>query len=106
MSLVSRKGDTTLVATITELIQPGVVFTTFHRPETGAKVGNTEISDWATNCPEYNVTAVGVTPENHRSGWQLKFAERAEEQGRIQKIAAFKAPCWRGASGPPCLSPS
>ena len=47
-----------------------VVYTTFHNPETGANVVTTENSDWATNCPEYKVTAVEVEPANHRSKWQ------------------------------------
>ena len=38
----------------------GVVYTTFHHPVTGANVVTTENSDWATNCPEYKVTAVQV----------------------------------------------
>jgi len=80
VSLVSRKGDTTLRAAITDRIQPGVVYTTFHRPETGANVVTTEISDWATSCPEYKVTAVEVSPATHRSEWQRKFEERAAGQ--------------------------
>ena len=35
-------------------------YTTFHHPVTGANVVTTEHSDWATNCPEYKVTAVQV----------------------------------------------
>jgi formate dehydrogenase major subunit len=38
----------------------GVVYTTFHYPVTGANVVTTDNSDWATNCPEYKVTAVQV----------------------------------------------
>ena len=38
----------------------GVVYTTFHHPVTGANVVTTENSDWATNRPEYKVTAVQV----------------------------------------------
>jgi formate dehydrogenase major subunit len=68
--LRSRKGETTLKAFITEKIPAGVVYTTFHNPETGANVVTTENSDWATNCPEYKVTAVEVEPANHRSKWQ------------------------------------
>ncbi len=83
VSLASRKGDITLKATITERVQPGVVYTTFHNPETGANVVTTEYSDWATSCPEYKVTAVEVTPATHRSEWQRGFEERAKEQGRI-----------------------
>jgi formate dehydrogenase major subunit len=53
VSLKSRKGDITLRATITTRVQPGVVYTTFHNPETGANVVTTEYGDWATDCPEY-----------------------------------------------------
>jgi formate dehydrogenase major subunit len=83
VSLASRKGDITLSAKITERVQPGVVYTTFHDPETGANVVTTEYSDWATNCPEYKVTAVQVAPAVHRSKWQDQFDERAKEQGKI-----------------------
>ena len=83
VSLASRKGDTTLKATITERVQTGVVYTTFHDPETGANVVTTEYSDWATNCPEYKVTAVQVAPAIHRSKWQHGFEKRAKQQGKI-----------------------
>ena len=83
VSLTSRKGDITLEAKITERVQPGVVYTTFHDPETGANVVTTEYSDWATSCPEYKVTAVQVAPAVHRSKWQEGFDKRAKEQGRI-----------------------
>ncbi|RLA29274.1 MAG: formate dehydrogenase subunit alpha [Gammaproteobacteria bacterium] len=83
VSLASRKGDITLTAIITERVQPGVVYTTFHDPETGANVVTTEHSDWATSCPEYKVTAVQVAPAVHRSKWQHQFDERASKQGKI-----------------------
>jgi formate dehydrogenase major subunit len=83
VSLTSRKGDISLEAKITERVQPGVVYTTFHDPETGANVVTTEYSDWATNCPEYKVTAVQVAPAVHRSKWQHEFEERAKVQGKI-----------------------
>jgi formate dehydrogenase major subunit len=57
---MSRAGETVLRATVTERMQPGVVYTTFHFPESGANVITTDNSDWATNCPEYKVTAVQV----------------------------------------------
>jgi formate dehydrogenase major subunit len=38
------------------------VYTTFHFPESGANVITTDFSDWATNCPEYKVTAVEIAP--------------------------------------------
>ncbi len=83
VSLASRKGEITLRAQVTTRVQPGVVYTTFHNPETGANVVTTEYSDWATNCPEYKVTAVQVTPASHRSKWQQEFEEREKAQSVI-----------------------
>ena len=79
LSVRSRKGETTLPAKVSERMAPGVVYTTFHHPETGANVVTTELSDWATSCPEYKVTAVEVKPANHRSEWQKHYAETVEE---------------------------
>jgi len=86
VSLTSRKGEIALHATITDRVQPGVVYTTFHNPETGANVVTTEYSDWATNCPEYKVTAVQVAPASHRSNWQREFEENAKRQGKILEV--------------------
>ncbi|MFF3464165.1 formate dehydrogenase subunit alpha [Streptomyces sp. NPDC002619] len=60
VTLASRVGSTTLKAKVSDRMPPGVVYTTFHHPVTGANVVTTENSDWATNCPEYKVTAVQV----------------------------------------------
>ena len=60
VSLKSRVGETVLRAQLTERMQPGVVYTTFHHPGSATNVVTTELSDWATNCPEYKVTAVQV----------------------------------------------
>jgi formate dehydrogenase major subunit len=62
VKLASRVGETTLRALLTDDVLPGVVYTTFHFPVSGANVITTDFSDWATNCPEYKVTAVEVTP--------------------------------------------
>ncbi len=83
VSLTSRKGEITLEAKVTERVQPGVVYTTFHDPETGANVVTTEYADWATSCPEYKVTAVQVAPAVHRSRWQVDFEKRRKEQERL-----------------------
>ena len=80
VGVVSRAGETTLRARITERVQPGVVYTTFHHPESGANVVTTENSDWATNCPEYKVTAVQVMPVFHSSEWQSRFKRFTEQQ--------------------------
>jgi formate dehydrogenase major subunit len=66
VDLSSRVGSTTLRAEVSERMPPGVVYTTFHHPVTGANVVTTENSDWATNCPEYKVTAVQVGVANVR----------------------------------------
>jgi len=79
----SRAGETTLHAKITERVAPGVVYTTFHHPLTQANVVTTDNSDWATNCPEYKVTAVQVSPSNGPSEWQEQYRELAENSRRI-----------------------
>jgi formate dehydrogenase major subunit len=82
--LASRSGETTLRAEITERVSPGVVYTTFHHPDTQANVVTTDYSDWATNCPEYKVTAVQVMPSNGPSDWQEHYTELAARSRRIE----------------------
>jgi len=80
--IASRAGETVLRAVITDRVQPGVVYTTFHFPSSGANVITTDNSDWATNCPEYKVTAVQVSHVREPSEWQKEyraFAARQEE---------------------------
>jgi formate dehydrogenase major subunit len=62
VKLSSRVGETIMHARITDSVPAGVVYTTFHFPESGANVITTDYSDWATNCPEYKVTAVEISP--------------------------------------------
>ena len=80
MGIKSRAGETVLRAVVTERVQPGVVYTTFHHPESGANVVTTDNSDWATNCPEYKVTAVQVTRVTQPSEWQRSYGEFTEQQ--------------------------
>jgi formate dehydrogenase major subunit len=75
VGVASRTGETVLRALVTERVQPGVVYTTFHFPESGANVVTTENSDWATNCPEYKVTAVQVIKVTEPESWQQRFRE-------------------------------
>ncbi|QDY99004.1 formate dehydrogenase subunit alpha [Nitratireductor mangrovi] len=81
----SRAGETTLRALVTDRVAPGVVYTTFHHPDTQANVVTTEYSDWATNCPEYKVTAVQVSPSNGPSDWQVEYEEQARRSRRIAR---------------------
>jgi formate dehydrogenase major subunit len=85
--LASRTGETTLRVTVTDRVAPGVVYTTFHHPATQANVVTTEYSDWATNCPEYKVTAVQVVPSNGPSEWQESYASWSEKSRRINRVA-------------------
>ena len=80
IGITSRAGDTVLRAKITERVQPGVVYTTFHHPESGANVITTENSDWATNCPEFKVTAVQVSKVSQLSEWQKHYKDFSEKQ--------------------------
>jgi formate dehydrogenase major subunit len=87
VKLASRSGETTLRATLTDKVSPGVVYTTFHHPTTQANVITTDYSDWATNCPEYKVTAVQVTPSNGPSDWQEEYSAQAMQARRILPAA-------------------
>jgi len=80
VGLKSRAGETVLRAVITERVQPGVVYTTFHHPFSGANVVTTDNSDWATNCPEYKVTAVQAQKVTRFSDWQEHFEKFEKEQ--------------------------
>jgi len=86
VKLASRVGDTTLRAEITERVAPGVVYTTFHHPGTQANVVTTEYSDWATNCPEYKVTAVQVSPSNGPSAWQEEYEAMSRQSRRVTPV--------------------
>jgi formate dehydrogenase major subunit len=85
--LKSRAGETTLRAQLTDRVAAGVVYTTFHHPDTQANVITTDYSDWATNCPEYKVTAVQVSPSNGPSRWQEDYEKFSQESRRIAATA-------------------
>jgi formate dehydrogenase major subunit len=88
VSIASRAGEITLPARITERMQPGVVYTTFHHPITGANVVTTEFSDWATSCPEYKVTAVEVRLAKKASDWQQQYLETRKQTTQIEHAGA------------------
>ena len=80
LGISSRAGTTVLRARISERMQPGVVYTTFHHPFSGANVITTDNSDWATNCPEYKVTAVQVEMVTSPSNWQQRYRAFSDKQ--------------------------
>ena len=84
VGIESRSGRTVLRARITDRMQPGVVFTTFHFPESGANVITTDNSDWATNCPEYKVTAVQIASVIQPSEWQKSWHDTAQAQKMLR----------------------
>ena len=68
VELASRVGATKMRAKVSDRVPAGVVYTTFHHPISGANVVTTDYSDWATNCPEYKVTAIEVRPTSAEGG--------------------------------------
>ncbi|SBT17002.1 Putative formate dehydrogenase [Marinomonas gallaica] len=91
LGITSRAGQTVLRARVAERMQPGVVYTTFHHPGSGANVITTNNSDWATNCPEYKVTAVQVEKVSQPSEWQKNFQDNHERQNEFLRGAASSA---------------
>ena len=85
--ITSRAGETALTANLTHRVAPGVLYTTFHHPESGANVVTTDNSDWATNCPEYKVTAVGVKKVAAASKWQEAHQSFSTRQKRLLEAA-------------------
>ena len=85
VGIASRAGTTALRALISQRVQPGVVYTTFHHPLSGANVVTTDNSDWATNCPEYKVTAVQATKVDEPSKWQAEYAQFSQRQAKYLK---------------------
>jgi len=90
VKLASRSGETALRADVTERVAPGVVYTTFHHPGTQANVITTDFTDWATNCPEYKVTAVQVMPSNGPTTWQKDYDAHATQSRRIATEEALE----------------
>jgi len=84
----SRAGETVLRALVTDRVLPGVVYTTFHFPESGANVVTTDSSDWATNCPEYKVTAVQAVRVTQPSEWQQRWSRFSEMQRKLLRERA------------------
>ena len=89
VGISSRIGDTVLRAKLSQRVRPGVVYTTFHHPVSGANVITTDNSDWATNCPEYKVTAVQVTRVSQPSQWQERQKSFDRKQKRFAKEAVL-----------------
>jgi formate dehydrogenase major subunit len=92
VTLASRIGATVLHARVTDRVAPGVVYTTFHHPVSGANVVTTEHSDWATNCPEYKVTAVQVSPGRSAATAELGSVEH--RLGALVRMANQIARQW------------
>ncbi|MEH6635186.1 MAG: formate dehydrogenase subunit alpha [Halioglobus sp.] len=87
VGIASRVGNTVLRACISEQVKPGVVYTTFHHPLSGANVITTDNSDWATNCPEYKVTAVQATRVTKPSAWQARQKQFDKRQHQLLEDA-------------------
>lgn len=88
VKVASRSGETSLRAKVTDRVAAGVVYTTFHHPMTLANLITTDYSDWATNCPEYKVTAVQISPSNGPTESQRKYADLGRQTRQIDVVAA------------------
>ena len=91
VGLVSRAGETVLRAEVTDRVQAGVLYTTFHHPVSGANVVTTDNSDWATNCPEYKVTAVQASKVHAPAEWQQRHKAFSDRQQRLLEQATSEA---------------
>jgi formate dehydrogenase major subunit len=89
--IASRAGETALRAQVTDRVAPGVVYTTFHHPLTQANVITTDYSDWATNCPEYKVTAVQVSPTTGPTRYQEEYEAFATKSRQIAPASGTRA---------------
>jgi len=87
VGIASRIGDTVLRARLSNRVRPGVVYTTFHHPVSGANVITTDNSDWATNCPEYKVTAVEAMRVSQPSEWQARQQTFDKKQKQLVEEA-------------------
>jgi formate dehydrogenase major subunit len=87
VGVASRAGEIVVRARLTKRIARGVVYTTFHFPESGVNLVTTENSDWATNCPEYKVTAVEVAKVTQPDAWRERVAAmRAARKGASASV--------------------
>jgi formate dehydrogenase major subunit len=91
VKLSSRSGATSLRALVTDRVAPGVVYTTFHHPNTQANVVTSDYADWATSCPEYKVTAVQVALSNGPTDWQREYGRHSEQSRHIRHADAVPA---------------
>jgi formate dehydrogenase major subunit len=91
VGLVSRAGETVLRAEVTDRVQAGVLYTTFHHPVSGANVVTTDNSDWATNCPEYKVTAVQASKVHAPAEWQQRHKAFSDRQQHLLEQATSEA---------------
>ena len=87
VGIQSRVGNTVLRASISNKVQLGLVYTTFHFPNSGTNVITTDNADWATDCPEYKVTAVQLSKVTEPSEWQKRQAEFSKQQRTFRKAS-------------------
>jgi formate dehydrogenase major subunit len=87
VGVASRAGEIVVHARLTRRIARGVVYTTFHFPESGVNLVTTENSDWATNCPEYKVTAVEVVKVTQPDAWKARVgSQRTSRKGASASV--------------------
>jgi formate dehydrogenase major subunit len=75
VSVRSRVGRVELYSHVTDRIEPGHVFTSFHFPEARTNLLVGASADVNTSCPEYKVVAVDVRPMPERRAATPALAE-------------------------------
>jgi len=85
VGLTSRSGEIVLPADVTDRVRPGRRLHDVPLSGIGRqRRDDRKNSDWATNCPEYKVTAVEIVKVNHPSEWQKALP-------RVHRAAAAAA---------------
>ena len=84
MCIASRAGETSLRAQITERMQPGVVYTTFHHPGLRRQRGHHRLLRLGDQLPGIQGDRGAGRAVNARSDWQerIRQAQGASRQDR------------------------
>jgi formate dehydrogenase alpha subunit len=68
MKIASRRGEIIAKAQVTDRVEPGLIFATFHFPDSAANFLTNPALDPQAKIPEYKVCAVKVAPVDGRMG--------------------------------------
>jgi formate dehydrogenase major subunit len=81
--LVSARSEAVLPLTVSERVQPGQLFTSFHFPATDINALLSSSADESSKCPEYKVSAVRVEKLDRAPAGVAQGAGAAAAQWRL-----------------------